>query len=335
MKQPAGRLDRHLPDVRMTGYPPEQGWRRLLEVSANATFFHSLDWIRLYSRHLAGEPLFFLAEAAEGLVGGLAAVRFSRGPFHYVESLPMGTYGGPLVDPSFPQAEALEAALLECFLTLGARPTCLRCQCVIRRPGGVASRPPFSPAPIHMVPLTGGFDHFWMKVFPLNRRNECRRAEKRGVRVVLGDDPAHLEAYHRIHRDAYRRWGLKPIPIGLFRDLIALGPDQVLFFTVLHEERVLGAHLTFVSGPELLVWNGVTVREDSKKFFPASMLVVAEAEEGCRRKLDALNMGASGGLKGIAGFKRLVGGQQDAVYSFERTKTLLKLLRAIRRRRSE
>ncbi len=314
------------PQFRVTDLPPEDEWRRLVAASPTATFFHSLEWSRIYARHHAGEPFFLLAESDGRLVGCQAAVRIRRSVFYAVESLPMGTYGGPIVDPSYRDAESLERELYERYQKMTRRPGCLRSHCVVRHPSALSSGEPFLPTPIHIVPLSGGFDSFWMDVFPKNRRNECRRATRNGVRVVLGSDPSHLDPYYAMHVEACRRWGLAPHPLEFFRDMIALGDENVLFFTALHGDRVLGAHLTFVSGRELLVWNGVTAREDSNRFFPASMLIMCEAEEACRRGLDVLNLGGGGHTPGLSEFKRLVGGCADTVYTHARTAAPFRLL---------
>ena len=102
--------------------------------------------------------------------------------------------------------------------------------------------------------------------------------------------------------------------------------------SVLHEDTFLGAHLTFVSGRELVAWHGVTRREGSNTYFPASVLVKSEAEEGCRRGLEAVNLGGSGGHEGVEGFKKLVGGISGTAAAYEVESPLMGVLRRIRRR---
>lgn len=306
-------------------------WTRLLDASPDATFFHRLDWITTYAKHHAATPLFLLAEADGRLVGGLPAVRFRRGPVHFYESLPMGTYGGPIVDPAFPACNATAEQLLRRFLDFGRHRLCMRLQCVVRRPSPLTSAAGFETSSNHIVPLTEGFEHFWMNIFPRNRRNECNRAEKRGVTVDIGYSDAYIDAYYPLHLEAHRRWGMAPHPRAFFEDIGRLDPDVVLLFTVLHGDEVLGAHLTFVSGDELVLWHGVTTRKDSKRLFPSAMVLKAEALEACRRGLAALNVGGSGGKGGVETFKRLVGGVEDTTALYERERRLLPLIRRLRR----
>jgi len=265
-------------------------------------------------------------------VGGLPLVRFRRGPFHYIESLPMGTYGGPIVDPSHPDAPAVERALLDRLLRLANDRRCLRMQCVIRGGDAVERYPVFERSDIHLLPLDAGFEHFWIKVFPRNRRNECNRAAKRGVRTEWGANPQHISAFYELHVEAHRRWGLAPHPEAFFHDICAADPERAFFVSVLHEDTFLGAHLTFISGRELVAWHGVTRREGSKTYFPASVIVKAEAEEGCRRGLEAVNLGGSGGHEGVESFKKMVGGTSGTAAAYEAESSLMGLLRRLRRR---
>ncbi len=293
-----------LPEIRIVDAPDPAEWRCLVDTCPDATFFHDRAWVELYVRHHGGRILHLVAHADGRLVGGMIAVRVKRGVFHAIESLPLGTYGGPLVSPDFRDADTLRAALVERFLQLGRRGTCVRVQCVLRRGPEL---PGFTTAPIHVIPVDLGFEHFWLKVFPRNRRNECNRAEKRNVEVRIGMSDAELDAFYPLHLDAHARWAMRPHPIGFFAELRGI-PD-VRVFTVLHEDTVLGAHFSLLSQDELLMWHGVTRREGSKTYFPSSMLVKRQAEEAVRLGLARLNLGGSGGLAGIENFKKLVGGE--------------------------
>jgi CelD/BcsL family acetyltransferase involved in cellulose biosynthesis len=314
------------------GEPPGDEWRRLLASDPAATFFHEWDWSRIYARHHRGTP-FFLACTADGkLVGGLPGVRFDRGPIHYLESLPMGTYGGPLVDPEFADAERAWTALLDAFFDRGRRPGCMRCQVVLRDGEDArASGRGFHDTRIHIVPLTGGYESFWFDSFSHSRRKECNRAARRGVIARVNAGPAAVDAYYPLHREAHDRWGLRPHPKAFFLDVLAANRELVWFVSVHHEGRVLGAHLSFVSRDELVLWHGVTTRENTKGLYPSTMLIRAQAEESARRGLRALNLGGSGDKRGIHQQKVLLGGGEAKTATYEWESRWMSLARRFRR----
>lgn len=319
-------------DIRLTT-PSVDEWDALWRADPSATFFHTFAWVETYARHHAGVPFFLTARIDGKLAGGLPAVRFPRGPFFYLESLPMGTYGGPIVDPAFPHAEELRAALLDRFLAFERSPRCLRVQCVLRRPTELAASRGFAEVPVHVVPVDRGYEQFWTETFSNNRRNETTRALRKGAQTRIGATREDLVAYAPLHREAHERWGLAPHPLGFFEDL-ALLTETVLVFVAHHEEKLLGVHFTFVSNDELIIWHGVTTRERSKELFPSTLLIRAEAEEAVRRGLLRLNLGGSGGRASIEAFKKLVGGQHDLTVAREREAWPLGVARRLRRGRA-
>jgi hypothetical protein len=325
---------RHSTSIRIDDSSLSTGeWDRLRAVDAENTFFHSRAWIDTYARHHGGTPFYLVARADGAAVGALASVRFERRPFYYLESLPMGTYGGPLVDPGFPEAEAVRAALLDRFLAYERAARCLRVQCVLRRPTAITASRGFREGAVHILSLEGGFEGFWTRVFSNNRRNEVNRAMKRDVHTRIGATQAEVASYVPLHDDAHARWGLSPHPPDFFVDLAKLQDEGVLVFLAFHATKLLGAHFTFVSNDELIVWHGVTTREDSNKFFPSTMLIRAEAEEAARLGLRRMNLGGSGGRASIENFKRLVGGELDRTAEREHEAWPLALARTLRRRR--
>lgn len=321
------------PSITVTDDVDATEWATLVEADPRSTFFHRRTWGRLYGRHHGGEPRYLVARADGRLVGGIPFVRFSRGLFHFHESQPLGTYGGPLVDPTFPGAGSVAEELLGRFAGLGRHPLCVRVQCVIRRPDPITDARNFGPGEIHVLPLEEGFEHFWMKVLPRNRRTECNKAEREGVTVSMEQGASiHLDAFYPLHVAAHEKWQLRPHPRAFFDDVLATEPDDALFTTVHHEDALLGAHLSFVSGDELVAWHGTTSREESKRWNPAAMLVKHQAAHAIELGLTRINLGGSGGNQGIETFKRLLGGREERTAVLEARSIVDRVVRRLPRR---
>lgn len=321
------------PSITLSDEVDPAEWAALRDADPRSTFFHRRAWGRLYARHHGGAPRFLLARADGRLVGGLPFVRFARGLFHFLESQPLGTYGGPVVDPTFSGAGTVAEELLARFARLARHPLCVRAHCVIRRPDPITDARHFGPGEIHVVPVDGGFDHFWYKVFPRNRRTECNKAEREGARVEIERGSSrHLDAFYPLHLAAHRRWQLRPHPRAFFEEVLATEPHDALLATVHHDEGLLGAHLSFVSGDELVAWHGTTSREDAKRWNPAAMLVKHEAAHAIELGLARINLGGSGGNPGIQTFKKLVGGREDRTAVYETRSIVDRVVRRIPRR---
>lgn len=319
-----------VPDIAISREMPDR-WNELLAATRVATFFHRPEWITTYAAHHQGEPRYLYALEGSELVGGLPCVRFRRGPVHFYESLPLGTYGGPVTRPG-PFRGPLDRALMRRLVSLGDHPLCVRVQCVMRRSVPDVALEGFAGSPLHLIPIGESFESFWRETFPRNRRNECTRAAKRGVTVDTNVTHDDIESYYPLDVEAHRRWGLRPHPKAFFHGLVELESPHVHIFVVRAEGRLIGLHVCFESSNELVIWHGVTDREGSKRYFPTSMLARAEAELAAAHGLRALNMGASGGRAGISNYKKLLGGALTETPHFEWNHPLVPLVRRLWRR---
>lgn len=295
--------------------PPAE-WERLVAGAPGATFFHTRLWTETLARCVPGAtPLWWTARRGGDCLGGLVAVRRRRGPWSFLESHYAGTAGGPLVAGGLPPAEqdAVAAALLAAFARAGRRPGSLAASVAFAaaagaRWGEVAARAGLRPrlVPALVLPLAGGLAAVEYGVLPKNRRNERNRALRRGCTHGVSDDPAVCAEYYPIYLAAASRWGERPVPLALLQGLLRDGGGAVFLSWVRREGRLIGAHLCFHHGDEVVAWNGTT-DPAHHDVFPATVLVWTDVVEACARGAARLDLGGSAGVGGVARFKELLG----------------------------
>lgn len=303
------------------GPQPPAEWEGLLAGAPGATFFHTRLWTETLARCVPGAaPRWWTARRGGACLGGLVAVRRRRGPWSFLESHYAGTAGGPLVAGDLPPAaqDAVAAALLAAFARAGRRPGSLAASVAFAtaagaRWGETAARAGLRPrlVPALVLPLAGGLAAVEYGVLPKNRRNERNRALRRGCTHGVTGDPAVCAEYYPIYLAAASRWGERPVPLALLQGLLRDGGGAVFLSWVRREGRLIGAHLCFHHGDEVVAWNGTT-DPAHHDVFPATVLVWTDVVEACARGAARLDLGGSAGVGGVARFKELLGAAPES-----------------------
>lgn len=318
---------------------PPSGWDALLADDPAATFFHTPLWSDALRRHVAGvSPVWIVARAGGSCVGGLSAVARRRGPLRLLQSHFDGTAGGPLVASGLPEPErdAVAAALLARWAQAARCPDVAAASLILApdadaRWGGDLARLGWrrQDLPFAVIPLAGGVEAVEYGVLPRNRRNERNRALRRGCTAGVTADPGVLAEYYPIYLAAARRWGVAPTPEALLGDLLVRGDGAVFLSWVRCDGRVIGGHVCFRHGAEVVAWIGATLPEHAA-VFPATLLVWTDIVEACRRGAQRLDLGGSGGLAGVSRFKALLGARFALRGRWERAAPLYRIWRRLR-----
>jgi len=167
--------------------------------------------------------------------------------------------------------------------------------------------------PAAVIPLDGGLEFVEMNLMQKNKRNERNRALRRNARIEITNDPDRLAAYYPIYEKACERWMLPPAPLSFLQALLAdantvqPGMTRTFFTCVLLEDEVIGGHLNLQFKDRVIAWNGVTDPQYSRTHFPATLAVWGDLEESCRRGARLLDLGGSGGVVSLDGFKKHFG----------------------------
>lgn len=329
--------------LKVSGESPS-GWNTLLEADPDSDFFHTTTWVGNVCRHYSGmEPVFLEAWLADKLVGAMVAFKHSSGG---TGGLAVrldcgfdGTSGGPIVPANFlpGQQDEIALALLLRFFSLRSRffgvATLSLNEGHEKRFGHLLrNQPGLSRVPITgaAVELTGGSEEVSARKMSMNKRNERNKGLRRGAEIVTSMDPALVAEYYPIYKSASEYWGIDPVPLGFLQDLLVGGDGKVFFVAIMVEGKVTGGHLNLHHGARVIAWNGVTDPAYARTHHPATLCMWGDIEEACRRGARWLDMGASGGVTSLEGYKKYFGAvlEERALYLNESA-----LFSAIRRSR--
>jgi CelD/BcsL family acetyltransferase involved in cellulose biosynthesis len=282
-------------------------WAELVDSDPDATVFHRPWFAEAVTRFHPDWKATWLQARREGqLVAGLPFHRRSRLGWQDWVSGWGGSYGGPVgVDPA-----AIET-VVRGFL---------RTHRLWRRHSEIvwaSSQPPresgprWSPLETFVVRADGieDFEELLLRRLPKNRRNECRRSVKRGLRVEVDPDAACLPAVWDIYREQCERWGSPPVHAGVWEAVLSNAPQGHLFVVLDEGDEVVGGHLCVELPGELFAWLGTTRRLEQT--FPSSLIIREELRWVHDHGLGRLNLGSSMGLEGVRNYKALLGATNE------------------------
>lgn len=330
-------------------------WPQLLADDPAADYHHSPIWIHSIVDHYPECRAVWLSVTLDDrLVGGLAAID-GRGrwrsrlpfPIHRLDSSIEGTSGGPLVaqdlDPEL--ADRVFLALVDqlrrmrriplgqCTISLNNQHE-IRFGRLLQNTGCWIRRE----SPAAVIPLAEGLDHVEMYVIGKNKRNERNRGLRSGAEIRITNDPQLLARYYPIYTSACEVWGVRSTPLGFLQALLTGQgdwPDGVSggawLTCILMDDTVVGGHLNLHLGHKVIAWNGVTDPKFAKVCYPATLAVWGDLQEACRRGATELDLGGSGGVVSLKGFKKYFGAEDQSRGYYQVDTSILRLAQQARR----
>jgi hypothetical protein len=320
-------------------------WDELLQADPAADFFHTPTWLNTAQASNRGlEPLWLTARQGDRLLGGLAAVRRLAkvpllGSVEYLESNLEGTSGGPVIRGDLPAElqDQVFLALVEEFLS---RRQCNLVRCSVslntrheERFGRLLQGDPRwrrREVPGAVIDVSAGLEAVEKSKLTNNKRNERNRGLKRGAGFFITNEARWLREYYPIYETASERWGTAPVSLEFLLNLLATGPEHAFFTCVTLEDRVVGGHLNLVFGDRVIAWNGVTDPAVARTHFPGTLVFWGDIVEACARGARQLDLGASGGVVSLEGFKKYFGADLESRGFYVNESGGMKLLRSTR-----
>ncbi|MBN2171142.1 MAG: GNAT family N-acetyltransferase [Candidatus Krumholzibacteriota bacterium] len=280
----------------------ELDWEELDRFAATApgaTFYHGATWLRGLAEVYGHRPGWLTMREGGALRALLPFAETRRWGLVHRQSLPFGTYGGPLLAPGAPPALAddLAAAFLG---DLGGR---VLGATLVAPPDAGRPDPPGPGALLvtQILDLAPG----WEAVragFSQAKRRQARKAVRAGVVVTRSTDAADLREYYAIYLEHARDWGLaRPTPLAHLEQLLA-DTVRVRFWTARREGELLGGHLNFHFRGRIVAWNGTT-RKTARELAPSVALYAANLEQACAEGARSFNFGGSTGKDPLFAFK--------------------------------
>jgi CelD/BcsL family acetyltransferase involved in cellulose biosynthesis len=227
-----------------------------------------------------------------------------RGPVSILNSMPFGTYGGPVTRGG----DSCAGALLEAYVRMTRAMGVLEVSWTDfwNRAGGPSGR--VERYATRIVDLTAGFESVWRNGFEKSKRRQVRKAEREGLTVVESADGSDIDAYYAIYNERIDEWAESfRYPKKLFEVLVGNGRRHARLFLVKQDDAVLGGHLNFYFKDTVIAWNGVT-RRDSRGQQASTLLYSRLIQHACEHGFKRYNLGSSLGKRSLERYKASLGG---------------------------
>ena len=232
-------------------------WDKLVVASPEHSVFHRSAWARVLAETYRHRPFYLkitVGDAAAALVP-LMEVRSALTGRRGV-SLPFADFAGPLWAEPGRQA-AVSQALLKVAAERNWKHLELR--------GGPLPAPdarPFRTYQAHELDLSPGTRQLARRL-PAATRRSISKAERSGLAITIGRDPAAMRTFYQLHGLTRRRHGLPPQPFGFFqalgRHLIEPGLGEVVLAR--HADRAVAGAVFLHSGNRAIYKFGASDKE--------------------------------------------------------------------------
>ena len=304
---------------------PRAVWQAIFGRDVEAVPYQSPQWTEALCRSGRGRDASRLYTFTDGtqMVMPLVEHRWVPAALDLAGSMPWGWGMGGLVSTCPVTVEHVRAVVDD----LTTRPRYLRLS--IRpnpRAGDVwrAAMPATVPRAArlaHAIDLDGGFDTVWRTRFSASTSKYVTRAEQAGVVVECDDRGRLVPAYYELFRRATRRWAAQqhePLLLARLRGH-RRDPEQKFATIAQTLQDACRMYVAFVGGQPaaaclILNYHNVNAarvvldRERVGRSGAPDLMYKCAIEDACKAGCRYFHQGESGTSKGIADFKRRLGG---------------------------
>ena len=305
---------------------PRNAWQAVFDKDPEAVPYQSPQWTDALCRtaHRQDASRLYTFEDGTQMVLPMIGVSWVPAVMDLRGSMPWGSGIGGLVSTSPVRAEHIRAVVNDLttrarYLRLSIRPN--------PRAGEVwkAAMPPAAhriDRLAHAIDLEGGFDAVWHNRFSSSTRKYVTRAEQAGVVVERDDQGKLVPTFYELFREATRRWAAQqhePLLLARLRGH-QRDPEQK-FATIAQTMRdACRIYVAYVDGQPaaaclILSYHNANAarvvldRERVGKSGAPDLMMKTAIEDACKAGCRYFHQGESGTSKGIADFKRRVGGE--------------------------
>lgn len=297
-------------------YLDRAGWQETVEKLPEHSFFSTPLWGDV----LEGSRLGYRCTSVKVDLGEMEVfipfAEHRRFGLALCQSMPFGTYGGPLITSSRPDADA-EACGRRLVAALKSRQ---RLGYLAVTPGPhphLALPSPHQTYETDILDLAAGADALW-KGFEKDARNQVRQAERAGVAVSVDNSEAGFRAYYEMLEASARRWGLRGAdkPWSLFEAICRFArEDAVRLWLARVDGRPAAGALVFYGRGEVFYWSGA-MHDEFRRARANNLIQWRVIEHAATSGYTDYNMGASGELGGVRAFKKQFGPRPRAYPSY-------------------
>jgi hypothetical protein len=247
-----------------------------------ATFYHTPIWPqlakRLFPSRYYDETFGAVLPSGVRVVFPIVSKR-RLGPLRWLESAPIGGYGGFIADGPVSSDDAAQIYKYACS---GLTASLYIVDNPLQPPLSGEVRPRFNLVVddiAHMVPLDADFDTVFSR-FSKSLRNHYRNGIKNGAHIRLATSLDDYRAFYPNYRDAIGRWGEDDSygyqwnQFEQVYEISKIYPENVKLWLILFNDQIVGGRIVFYWGRMATGWNGTAHRD----FLKYKVIPVAHTE---------------------------------------------------------
>ena len=285
----------------------ESGWDRFVESAADATSYHRFGWNTVIATSFRHRCHYLAAIDDEGKWHGALPLVHMRSKLFgsFLVSVPFVNYGGLLVRND-EAAQYLLAKAEELRGSLSAGHVELR-----HLGRGIDGLPTREHKVTMILDLADDEGRQW-KVFDAKLRNQIRKAQKSGLKPMVGHLEL-LEGFYEVFARNMRDLGTPVYSIEFFRKVLETFADTTRIFGVYHGARMIAAGIgSWFRNTLEMPW--ASSISDYKAFCPNNMLYWEAIRFAIAKGLNKLDFGRSTPHEGTYNFKKQWGAVPVQLY---------------------
>jgi len=307
-------------------------WNNLLEKSANATVFHTLEWCQVISKTFQNYHSYFFVgiDSSGNYIAALPVVELKKYGVRNYYSMPYGTYGGIVYVDDYD--ERAISCVVDAFInfTKGIRTGFVF---LVDYHGNLKNVTSCDfirkPASTHVLSLNDDIDKIWTTKVHQKTRNMVRQAEERGVRVRDVRDESEMRECYKMYAETSTRHGLSQhkYPFELYRNLHEIMVEKCLAKWLIAEKGnlLLGNAVFLLFKDSIFYWDDGSFQQHWN-LRPNNALVWSMIKYGVEKGFSELNLGSSPpDARGLVRFKERWGGVRINFFCYEKSSFAYKL----------
>jgi len=306
----------------------ERKWENLVLTSKFSSFYHTSIWSEVWEKSFPDcEALFFVLEGGD-YFAGLPLIRFKKKGLFSFFSMPFGTYGGIIGECSDDQKNQIFNEVVK-FVT---EKSFLRLQ-IVDFFGQNEDLERLNFKKLSTFAHTIYFDSPKSEIGFQKRGYEQSLKKELTLKEIGSLDEA--KACYKLYLTTAKKHQLKQIkyPFKFYENLFTLlrNSDQMKWWVVLKESRIIAYQINFSFKDTLYYWDGAS-SPDSLTDRPNDALMGHSIQWAKERKLKFYNLGGSPEkAAGLIRFKEDWGGERKDYFIYEKTSGMGKLVNLARR----
>lgn len=261
-------------------------WNKFILQNKNASFYHNYGWTEIVKKNLGLIPKLIIAKKGRRLVGilplffrkGLFGTRLITLPLGEVDLLGNNETKGQLIKKAYRLTKKL-GANLEIFTTQKMR----------NLPKNLYQNDEYA---YYFLSTVKTYDKIFQDKFHKKTRNMVRKAEKAGIKVILGEKK-DLNKFYKLYLGTMRKLGALPLSRKVFTLAWKKFPKESRLLKALYKDKVIGFLWIFLWSKRLWIWANAT--EENYLSLGTNYALYSKAVKiACKnKKIDGINFGGS------------------------------------------